>query len=312
MKIKMLIPIALILCLAFSLCACGNEAKTDATTTAPATSVATTAANTEATTTAPAETKAETETSADTAEFTEEDALELVKSTYDFSDEYFFYVRGTEEIDGVNYYAVDLRKSLEVNTTYISTYFVTTDGSEIVEGYYAGGEAFLSEKETLSFTEEDAIAMVEGEYPCSDSYYYHVREISEIDGETYYGVDLMRNLEDHSTYISTYFVKTDGSEIVKGSYLGGEPSFSDGDVKPSFEINEENAIKVVNAAYDFDENEYLVLRGIEEIDGVNYYAVDLRKSFNDHSTYLSTFFVNEDGTKIVEGYYMGGVPYLAE
>lgn len=226
MKIKMLIPVSLILCLAFALCACGTTANTGETSTAP--TATTTATDTEATTTAPAETNAETEpTTTSAAEFTEEDALELVKNTYDFSDEYFFLSNDIVDIEGTSYYAVDLRKSLEANTTYISSYFVTLDGTEIYEGYIAGGVATIS------------------------------------------------------------------------------------DIEPTLDITEDNAVKAIEAAYDFEENCFLTLRGTEEIDGVTYYAVDLRKSLESNTTYLSTYFITETGT-IVEGYYEGNTPVLAE
>ncbi len=233
MKIKMFIPLALILCLAFSLCACGTTANTDGTTTAPAT----TAASTEATTTAAATTAPATETEDNTAEsndtqtaFTEDDALELVKNTYELSGNNYYRPRGTFEVDGVTYFAVDLMKSLETNSTYNGlTYFVTTDGSEIVKGYIDNDEAF----------------------------------------------------------------------------------FTTGDEKPDFEVTEDNAVKVVEAAYDFEDGCFLTYRGVEEIDGVKYFAVDLRKSLEANTTYLSTYFVTETGA-ITLGYYEGGTPVLGE
>ncbi|MBQ2687234.1 MAG: hypothetical protein IJF52_01225 [Clostridia bacterium] len=225
MKIKSIISVTLLFCLAFALCACTNTENTGETTTAPA--ATTTVADTEATTTAPAKTKAEIETTASAAEFTEDDALELVKNTYDFSDEYFFVPNGTVEIDGTSYYAINLRKSLENNTTYISSYFVTLDGSNIYEGFIAGDVAEIS------------------------------------------------------------------------------------DSKPTIDVTEDNAVKVIEAAYDFEENCFLTYRGVEEIDGVSYFAVDLRKSLETNTTYLSTYFVTETGT-IVEGYYEGNTPVLAE
>ena len=229
MKIKMFIPIALVLCLAFSLCACGNgTTDNNSKTTVPATTTAA-ATTTKAPTTAPATTAATTENNA-TDEFTEEDALALVRNEYPTEEKCHYYFRGTEEINGETYFAIDLRKTLEVNTTYMGlTYFVKADGSEIIDGYYSGGEVVFNSDE-----------------------------------------------------------------------------------KPSFDVDEETAVKLVNAAYDFEDNCFLTLRGMEEIDGVNYYAVDLRKSFEDHSTYLSTFFVNEDGSKIVKGYYEGDVAHLSE
>lgn len=307
MKIKMFIPIALILCLVFSLCACGTITNTPATT----------AANTE-TATAPVETTAPVATTvpAETtapAEFTEEDALELVKNTYDPGSDCFYHVKGTVEVDGVNYYAVDLRRSFEDHSSYLETYFVTTDGAEIVRGYFVGGEPVLNQKEAADFTEEDALELVKNTYEPGSDCFYHVRGTVEVDGVSYYGVDVMKSLEDHVTYMSlTYFVNTDGSDIVKGYYVGNEAIFTTGDEKPSFTINEENAVKYVNATYDFGDNEFLVLKGIEEIDGVNYYAVDLRRSFEDHSSYLSTYFVNEDGTEILTGYYDAGVAVITE
>lgn len=233
MKIKMFIPLALILCLAFSLCACGTTANTDGTTTAPAT----TAASTEATTTAAATTAPATETEDNTAEsndtqtaFTEDDALELVKNTYELSGNNYYRPRGTFEVDGVTYFAVDLMKSLETNSTYNGlTYFVTTDGSEIVKGYIDNDEAF----------------------------------------------------------------------------------FTTGDEKPDFDVTEDNVVKVVEAAYDFEDGCFVTYRGVEEIDGVKYFAVDLRKSLEANTTYLSTYFVTETGA-ITLGYYEGGTPVLGE
>ncbi len=231
MKIKMFIPLALILCLAFSLCACGTTSNTDGTTTAPATTApATTAASTEATTTAAATTAPATEAEDDTAaaSFTEEDALELVKDSYEITDDsYYYQPRGTYEIDGTSYYVIDLRKSLDTNTTYISSYFVTLDGSEIHKGYIAGEEAVIS------------------------------------------------------------------------------------DQQPTIDVTEDNAVKVVEAAYDFEDGCFLTYRGVEEIDGVKYFAVDLRKSLEANTTYLSTYFVTETGA-ITLGYYEGGTPVLGE
>lgn len=238
MKIKMLIPIALVLCLVFSLCACGTTANTDpettpatteATTTAPAETAATTVAATEAET--DAKTDAQTETQDTTAEdvFTGEDAFALVETTYPLESDNLYYVfRGIYMIDGYNHYAIDLRKTLEDHTTYISTYFVTLDGSDILEGYITDGVAYVGED------------------------------------------------------------------------------------RPSVEVTEENAVKIVNAAFDFDENCFLTYRGTEEIDGTTYYVVDLRKSLETNTTYLASYFVKADGTQIVDGYYEGETPVLAE
>ena len=234
--IKMVIPVALVFGLIFSLCACGTTSNTKETT-APATTVAkvvtTTANETEAVTTIAAETETEAENTADTNEatFTADDALELVQNTYELSDNHYYRPRGTFEVEGVSYFAIDLMKSLETNSTYEGlTYFVTTDGSDIVKGYIESNEAF----------------------------------------------------------------------------------FTTGDEKPDFEANEENAVKIVEAAYDFEDGCFLTYKGVEEIDGETYFAVDLRRSLEANTTYLSTYFVNADGTEIVLGYYEGGTPFFAE
>ena len=236
MKIKMIIPMTLVLCLTFSLCACGTTANTNETTTVPAT----TTASVEETTAVPETTEAfadvettaaEAETDTNDTTFTHDDALELVKNTYEPSGNTYYRPRGTFEVDGVTYFAVDLMKSLETNSTYEGlTYFVTTDGSEIVKGYIENDEAI----------------------------------------------------------------------------------FTTGDEKPDFEVTEENAVDIVNAAFDFDENCFLTFRGTEEIDGTTYYVVDLRKSLETNTTYLASYFVKADGTQIVDGYYEGGTPVLAE
>ncbi len=222
MKIIKFISLALVVCLAFALCACGNNANTDETTTAPDTNA--TAVNTEATTVHATETQADIAGS----DFTADDALELVKNSHELSsDDLYYQYRGVYEIDGESYYAVDLRKSVETTTTYLSSYFVAFDGSEIKEGYISGEVAVIS------------------------------------------------------------------------------------DTKPTIDVTEDNAVKVVEAAYDFEDGCFLTYRGVEEINGVNYFAVDLRKSLESNTTYLSSYFVTETGT-IVEGYYEGGVPVLAE
>ena len=232
MKIKMLIPIALVLCLAFSLCACGNAADTNNTTAAPTTAAEAVAE----TTTAPAETVAETETAAPAettaeteaaADFTEEDALELVKSSYEFSDGYYFMSNGIVDIDGTSYYAVDLRRSLETNSTYITSYFVTLDGAEIHTGYITGGEAVIAEGEpTLEITEDNAVKAVEAAYDFEDGCFLTLRGTEEIDGVTYYAVDLRKSLEANTTYLSTFFVETNGT-IVAGYYEGDTPVLSE-------------------------------------------------------------------------------------
>lgn len=299
MKIKSILPIVLAFCLIFALCACNNDTSGDGTT-APITTEDILDGNE---TTAPAGTDTET------AEFTAEDAIEKVKSTYTLEENCYLLARSTEEIDGVTYYAVDLMKSMETNSTYLSTYFVKADGSEIVLGYYYNGEPVLDERGTVEFTEEDAVKMVEEKYTIDANCYLHVRGIAEVDGAEYYGVDLMKYIDSNTTYLSTYFVKTDGSEIKEGYYQNNTPVFAE---KTALEITEENAVKAVEAAYDFEDGCYLMLRGTEEIDGVTYYAVDLMKSLEYNSTYLSTFFVKSDGTQIVKGYYQNNTPVLAE
>lgn len=224
MKIKMLIPVALVLCLAFSLCACATNSNTNETTTAPATTVAT-EAKTEATTTEAA-TKAttaaatEAETEAVNNEFTEDDAIEMVSDNYSFGEDYYLMVRGTEEIDGESYYAVDLRIRHEVTTSYITSYFVKTDGSEIVEGYYNDDTPVISTgNATLTITEDNAVKAVEAAYDFEEGCHLNLRGTEEINGTTYYAVDLRKSLEVTSTYLGTYFVSPDG-EIVLGYYEG--------------------------------------------------------------------------------------------
>lgn len=161
------------------------------------------------------------------------------------------------------------------------------------------------------FTGEDALALVESTHELtSENLYYVFRGIYMIDGSNYYAIDLRKSFETNSTYMSTYFVNLDGSEIQSG-YIADEVGYI-GTVKPAVVVTEEYAVKMVEAAYDFEENCFLTYKGVEEIDGVKYYAVDLRKSLEANTTYLSTYFVNADGTEIVLGYYEGGTPVLGE
>lgn len=230
MKIKMFIPIALILCLAFSLCACGTTANTNETTTAPAqTTAAVTTEATAATTTAAATTAAETEAEADNdAAFTEDDALELVKNTYSFGEDYYFVSKGIVNIDGTDYYAVDLRKSNDGTTTYMSSFFVTTDGAEIEKGYTAGGVSYIGSDEdaTVEISEDNAVAYIYASYDFEEGCFLVYKGTEEIDGTTYYAVNLMKSLESNTTYLSSYFVTADGT-IVEGYYAGGEAFFNE-------------------------------------------------------------------------------------
>ncbi len=219
MKIKRLIPVVLTLCLVFALCACGTGSNTNETTTAPATTVAT-EANTEATTVLATESQADTAGS----DFTADDALELVENSHELSsDDLYYQYRGVYEIDGTSYHAVDLRKSLETNTTYLSSYFVALDGSEIKAGYISGDVAVISDtKPTINVTEDNAVKVVEAAYDFEENCYLMYKGTEKIDGVTYYAVNLMRSLESNSTYLTSYFVTADG-EIVEGYYEGGVP-----------------------------------------------------------------------------------------
>lgn len=235
MKIKFLIPIALVLCLAFSLCACGNNADTNETT-APATTASKaqtevqTAAQTEAqtnvatdvATTAP---EAESDT---TTDFTQDDALELVESTHELTADNLYYMfRGTYDIDGTSYYAVDLRKSIETTSTYMSTYFVTLDGSEIKAGYITNEVGYIgTEKPAIEVTEENAVKVVEAAYDFGDDSFLKYRGVEEIDGTSYFAVDLMKSLETNVTYLSSYFVTADGT-ITAGYYQNNVPTLSE-------------------------------------------------------------------------------------
>ncbi len=217
MKFKMFIPVVLVLCLAFSLCACGTTANTNETTTTPATAAAT-ENKTDLETTAPAETNAEAE-----AAFTEDDAIELVKTTYEFSDEYYYKSRGIVEVDGVNYYGIDLMKSLDTNSTYLSTFFVTTDGSEVLKGYYENDiPEIIKNEPTLTITEDNAVKAVEAAYDFEEGCYLTLRGTEEIDGTNYYAVDLRKSLDTNSTYLSTYFITANGT-IIQGYYEGDTP-----------------------------------------------------------------------------------------
>ena len=214
---KKFIALALLLCLAFALSACAGNEATQETTAADTTATATTAAATEEATAA--ETEAATE-----AAFTEDDALEMVKSTYTLEDGYFFTTRGTYEVEGGNYYAIDMRKSLDTNSTYISTYFVATNGSEIVEGFIEGETPIFANNDntTLDINEENAVKAVEAAYDFDDDCYLIFRGVEEIDGVSYYAVDLRKSLETNTTYLSSYFVTYDGT-IVEGYYRNNTP-----------------------------------------------------------------------------------------
>lgn len=234
--IKMVIPVALVFGLIFSLCACGTTPDTKETT-APATTVAkvetTVAPETEAVTTIAAETETVAENTADTNEttFTSADALELVQNTYKPSGNTYYRPRGTFEVDGVTYFAVDLMKSLETNSTYNGlTYFVTTDGSEIVKGYIDNDEAIFTTddvKPDFEVTEENAVTVVISAYGTPEGCFYMFKGVEEIDGTTYYVVDMRKSLETNSSYVGSYFIKADGTKVIEGYYTDGVPTLVD-------------------------------------------------------------------------------------
>lgn len=53
-----------------------------------------------------------------------------------FGDGYGYYSMEPEEIDGDNYYVIDLKQNMGNYSTHITYYFVSTDGSQIIEGGY--------------------------------------------------------------------------------------------------------------------------------------------------------------------------------
>lgn len=134
-----------VLCMVLGLCACGDNTKTETADNTEATVV--TEEATEEVTEAPTEapTEAATEVATEKETITEEDAIKMVEDKYQFGDGYSYSVRRTEEIDGVSYYGVDLRKIMEDHATYYTTYFVATDGSEILEGYYENDVPVIAE-----------------------------------------------------------------------------------------------------------------------------------------------------------------------
>ncbi len=140
---RFLTSLVAVSCIAFCLCSCGNDAKTDGTkaTTEIVATTEETVATTAETVTPTQETKA-TEAKAP-AEISEDDAIQMIKDKYNFDEGYGYYLKGKVNIDGVSYYAVDLKKIMDTYSTYLTTYFVKTNGSEIVEGYYENDEPVL-------------------------------------------------------------------------------------------------------------------------------------------------------------------------
>lgn len=139
---KVLSVLAVLLCMVFCFCACGKCNNTETTGETAETTVATVTEETVAeTTVAVADEDADADDTATT--ITEDEAIKMVKDEYDFGDGYSYTVRSVEEIDGVSYYGVDLRKLIDDHYTYYTTYFVAADGSEIVEGYYENDQPGL-------------------------------------------------------------------------------------------------------------------------------------------------------------------------
>ena len=217
---KIFISLAVLCCLIFCFCACGNQIETEKETQE---SVVATETVTEKAT--EAETVAENDAK---TTITEDEAIKLVEDKYSFGEDYGYKVRRIEEVNGVSYYGVDLRRLVGGVSTYQTTYFVTTDGSDIIEGYYENDKPVLVGPKN-EITEDEAIEMVKNKYnfPEEEGYGYNVRGVEEIDGYVYYGVDLRKSVNGTSTYQTTYFVAVNGSEIVEGYYENDKPVIVD-------------------------------------------------------------------------------------
>ena len=113
--------LAVVFCMVFCFCSCGDGAKTQENTVA------------------------ETVVNATVTLISEDEAIKMVEEKYNFGKGYSYLVRRTEKIDGVSYYGVDLIKSNGATASYQTTYFVVTDGSKIVEGYYENDKPYLVE-----------------------------------------------------------------------------------------------------------------------------------------------------------------------
>lgn len=204
----------------FGCVACGSEedTKKDTPTQAPtveATAKATDDANKEENDeTAGTTDDANQDENAD-GTITADEAVELVKA--ELGDN-FGYVAGEElvEKDGSQYYEVYVSLVADGHSTTVTTFMVKNDGTEVIDKY-AEDEIFeestdAATDEVETITADEAVELVKAEL--GDDYGYIAGEsLVEKDGGQYYEVYVSVVADGHSTTVTTYMVKNDGTEV---------------------------------------------------------------------------------------------------
>ena len=207
----------------FGCVACGSEedTKKDTPTQAPtveATAKATDDANKEENDeTAGTTDDANQDENAD-GTITADEAVELVKA--ELGDN-FGYVAGEElvEKDGSQYYEVYVSLVADGHSTTVTTFMVKNDGTEVFDKFAEdeittedAGQAEDTADEAKTITADEAVELVKAEL--GDDYGYIAgEELVEKDGSQYYEVYVSIVADGHSTTVTTYMVKNDGTEV---------------------------------------------------------------------------------------------------
>ena len=146
---------------------------------------------------------------------TEDKAVELVKK--ELGEDYGYMV-GEElvEKDGSQYYEVYVSVIVDGHSSTVTTYMVKTDGSEVFDKYAEETDDETTDSttdEVKTISGEEAAELVKNEL--GEEYGYMTgEELVEKDGSQYYEVYVSVVLEDgHSSTVTTYLVKTDGTEV---------------------------------------------------------------------------------------------------
>ena len=147
---------------------------------------------------------------------TADEAVELVKKVL---GDMFVYMPGEElvEKDGSQYYEVYVSMVSENgHSITVTTYLVKDDGTEVIDKY-AEDEIFeestdATTDEVETITADEAVELVKAEL--GDDYGYTAgEELVEKDGSQYYEVYVSIVADGHSTTVTTYLVKADGTEV---------------------------------------------------------------------------------------------------
>ena len=151
--------------------------------------------------------------------------------------------------------------------------------------------------DTSTITEDEAIELVKQKVG-EDFSFIPADELEEINGSQYYVIYVKKLLDTGTlTTLTTYLVKTDGSEVFERTYT------YDSTTDDSSTITVDEAIELVKQEIDGDYS-YIPYSELLEKDGSQYYVIYINKYLLEtgNSTTLTKYLVKTDGSEVFDMY----------